>query len=131
MEGSFEACHRISKKSTDVVCRLVNRRAVEDTLRNGKKLLKYDPSKLGLPTPAPKLYVNPHLSPYRSKIAYYCRKLKRENRIEKMSTYKGNIRILINAESDDEDEEDRWKQITHLDQLKELFQIVVEEPNND
>ena len=76
-EGSFEACHRISKKSSDVVCRLINRRAVEDTLRNWKKLTKYDPAILGLPTPAPKLYVNSHLSPYHSTIAYYCRKLKR------------------------------------------------------
>ena len=94
----FEACHRVSKKSSDVVCRLINRRAVEDTLRNWKKLTKYDLAKLGLTTPAPELYVNWHLSPYRSTIAYYCRKLKRANKIEKMSTRKGNIKILMNAE---------------------------------
>ena len=126
-QGSFEACHRISKKSSDVVCRLVNRRAVEDTLRNWKKLTKYDPTKLGLPTPAPKLFVNSHLSPYRATIAYYCRKLKRANRIEKLSTHKGNIKILMNAENEEEGEADRWKLITHLDQLKEMFDIDVDE----
>ena len=124
----FEACHRISTRSTDVVCRLVNRRAVEDTLRNWKKLQKFDHKKLGLPASTTELYVNPHLSPYRSKIAYHCRQLKKNKRIKKLSTHKGNVKILLNPENvDDADEEDRWKKIVHLDELHEMFGIDVDE----
>ena len=121
--GDFEACHRISSKSSDVVCRLVNRRAVEheDTLQNWKKLAKFDKQKLGLPASTEKIYVSPHLCPYRSKIAYHCRQLKREKKIEKLSTLKGNIKILLNAEGENENEQGRWKKIIHLDELTDMF----------
>ena len=125
--GDFEACHRISAKSTDVVCRLVNRRAVEDTLRNWKKLETIDKTGLGLPPSTQKIYVSSHLSPYRAKIAYHCRQLKRDKRIAKLSTLKGNIKICLNATGEeDDDAEARWKKITHLDELVEMFDIDVE-----
>ena len=132
--GDFEACHRVSAKSTDVVCRFVNRRAVEDTLRNWKKLDKIDKNKLGLPASTGKIYVSAHLSPYRAKIAYFCRQLKRDKRIEKLSTLKGNVKIRLNAENEEEDNEEarqaRWKKIVHLDELVELFGIDVESKND-
>ena len=132
--GDFEACHRVSAKSTDVVCRFVNRRAVEDTLRNWKKLEKIDKKGLGLPASTGKIYVSAHLSPYRAKIAYFCRQLKREKRIEKLSTLKGNVKIRLNAEGEEGDNEEarqaRWRKIVHLDELVEMFGIDVDRKND-
>ena len=113
----FEACHRISQKSQDVVCRLVNRRDVEEALDNGKKLKNIDNAKVGLPPNTGGLFMNTHLTPYKAKIAYHCRQLKKKGKINKLFTKKGIIKVGY----DEKDEGPQWKTISHIDELKELF----------
>ena len=86
------ACHRVGKKP-DVILRFVNRKDAEDCLANRKKLKNLDLEALGF-EPGTKIFVNENLSPYMSKIAYYCRTLKRQNLIEKVTTFKGVVKIF-------------------------------------
>ena len=111
----LEACHRISKKSADVVCRFVNREDVDGVLANRKKLKNIDKNGVGLPENG-EIYVNTHLTPYRAKLAYYCRRLKHQDKIISMSTWKGIIKIQVRDEL-----EAVWKTINHIDELTKMF----------
>ena len=82
-ERDMEACHRISTRSDDVVCRLVNRKDVEEALDNWRKLKNLNKRQAGLPPNTAEIYISTHLTPYRSKIAYHCRQLKKEGKIKK------------------------------------------------
>ena len=115
----FEACHRISVKSSDVVCKLINREHVEETLQNWKMLENINLNDVGLPENT-KLYVSVHLSPYNSKIAYHCRQLKKERKILKTSSRKGKVRICVKDDDDDE-APPVWKSISHINDLKVMF----------
>ena len=113
----FAACHRISEKSDDVVCRLINRKDVEAALNNRGKLNNLTDQvkgELALPPATSKIYLNVHLTPYNSKLAFYCRRL-----ITNMSTKKGVIKIL--GHFGGPREHLTWKQISHLDDLHKLF----------
>ena len=116
-----QGCHRISKKNKDVVCRLVNKKYVEQTLENRAKmnsLTEEDKNSLGLPNSTGKIFLNEHLSPYNAKLAFYCRRLKKNGLIHRMSTKKGIIRI----EGNFGDDELKWKTIGHLNDLHKLFE---------
>ena len=117
-DRDFEACHRISQRSSDVVCRLVNRKNVEEALGNWKKLKKLNKAKVGLPLNTGEIFINTHLTPFKSTLAFHCRELKRKGKIKNISTKKGNIKILV---CDLEDKETLvWKSINHLDDLKDF-----------
>ena len=116
-----QGCHRISQKNIDVVCRLVNKKYVEKTLQNRVKmnnLSNDDKTNLGLPASTEKIFLNEHLSPYTSKLAFYCRRLKKNDLINRMSTKKGVIKIEGYFGS----EELQWKTIGHLNDLHKLFE---------
>ena len=66
----FEACHRISPKSNDVVCRVVNRKDVDEALDNRANLRNLDKAAAGLPLMTGNVYLNSHLTPYKAKIVY-------------------------------------------------------------
>ena len=91
----MEACHRISKKSKDVVCRLVNREDVEEALANSKMLENINHEEAGLPNDTGNIYINVHLTPHNAKLAYHCRQLKKRNKVMKISTRKGIVKILL------------------------------------
>ena len=114
----MEACHRISKNSDDVVCRLINREDVEEVLANANKLNNIDKTSVGLTSETAKIYVNVHLTPHNSKLAFHCRKLKRENKIKKISTRKGIIKIFY---VEDGGENPAWKTISHTKDLVDIF----------
>ena len=80
------ACHRISVRSTDVVVRMVNRKYEEKTLDNRMQINHCSKDDLGLLPNTGKIYLNVHLTPYFSKLAFYCRKLKKNRFIHEIST---------------------------------------------
>ena len=87
------ACHRLGKKD-DTILRFVNRKDAEDCLSNRSKLKTLDREALGL-DPETMIFFRENLSPYMNKLAYYCRILKRKNLIEKVTTYKGVVKIFM------------------------------------
>ena len=116
----LEACHRLSAKSNTVVCRLVNRRNVEEALENWGKLAAINKEEVGLPPTTGNIFFNPHLTPYGSKIAYQCRQLKKEGKIKNISTKKGIIKIQFMDDSGG-DGILRWRVISHVNELTDLF----------
>ena len=87
----ISACHRVGKKN-DIIIRFVNRKDVEDSLTNRSKLKDLDREAVGL-KPDAKIFVSENLSPYMAKLAYYCRTLRRKCLINKITTFKGVIKI--------------------------------------
>ena len=90
-EKDIEACHRVGKNH-DTIIRFVNRKDAEDCLTNSKKLRDTNLQEVGIGKDV-KIYVNQNLSPYMNTLAYYCRVLKRKNLIEKVTTFKGVVKL--------------------------------------
>ena len=110
----IEACHRIGKSSPKrSIVRFVNRKACKRALKNRSKLRSVDAKKLSLPNTT-KLFINENLSPYFSKIAYHCRKLKRAGKIIKVYSYEGIIHIV-------KSEQEKSKKIHHMNDLINMF----------
>ena len=90
----IEACHRIGKSSPKrSIVRFVNRKVCKSTLKNRKKLRSVDANILDLLRTS-KVFINENLSPYFSKIAFNCRKLKRAGKIMKVYSHEGIIHIV-------------------------------------
>ena len=87
----ISACHRVGKNN-DTILRFVNRKDVEDCLTNRSKLKDFDRASVGL-NPNAKIFVSENLSPYMAKLAFYCRTLKRKFLIDRITTFKGVIKI--------------------------------------
>ena len=90
-ERDVAACHRVGKNH-DTILRFVNRKDAEDTLSNRNKLKDLDRRLVGLDRDI-NIYVKQNLSPYMNKLAYYCRVLKRSNLVEKVTSFKGVIKV--------------------------------------
>ena len=111
------ACHRISVSSTDVVVRMVDRKYVEKTLDNRMQINHCSKDDLGLPPNTGKIYLNVHLTSYFSKLAFYCRKLKKNRFIHEISTMRGKLRIKLKTQSEDSS----WHNIGHINDLRVIF----------
>lgn len=110
----IEACHRIGKSSPKrSIVRFVNRKVCKSALKNRKKLRSVDANKLGLPRTS-KVFINENLSPYFSKIAFNCRKLKRAGKIMKVYSHEGIIHIVRTVQ-------EKPKKIYHINDLSNLF----------
>ena len=70
----IEACHRLGKKR-DTLIKFVNRKDSEQCIDNRSKLANYNRVEPGFDPNAP-IYINQHLSPFISKLAFYGRSLK-------------------------------------------------------
>ena len=119
----FEACHRISKNSSDVVCRLINRFDVETVINNAKILKNLNKAELGLPENTTNIYVNNHLTPLNSKLAYFGRKLKNLKKIKYVSTYKGVIKYQVPTTQRDVEGHVvyRWRKISNKNDISAIF----------
>ena len=120
-ETDVQGCHRISKKNKDVVCRITNKKYIEGTLYNRgkmKNLKDEDKTSLGLPSSTVAIYLNEHLSPYNAKLAFYCRRLRKNNLINNMSTKKGVIKIEGYFGPNNEM---KWRSVGHLNDLHKWF----------
>ena len=91
------ACHRLGKKN-DTIIRFINRKDADDCFENRMKLKNINREEHGL-APGANIYIRENLSPYISKLAYYCRELKRREYIEKVTTFKGVIKIFRTVEN--------------------------------
>ena len=90
-----QGCHRLSRTSTEVICRFVNKKPIAEALDNWKKLKNLDKKKAGLPDGTGEIYISAHLTPYNAKLAYHCRQLRRKKLLDKISTKKGVVKILV------------------------------------
>ena len=92
--NDIEACHRIGKsrnRSKKTIVRFTNRKFAKQALYNRKKLKKVDKSILGVNND---VFVNENLTPNNNKIAYNCRKLKRQDLISKTYTVNGTVHLI-------------------------------------
>ena len=84
--NDIEACHRIGKSqnsSKKTIVRFSNRKFAKQALYNRKKLKSIDKSILGVTND---VFINEKLTPVNNRIAFNCRKLKRQNLISKRCT---------------------------------------------
>ena len=80
--NEIEACHCLGKKKKNVIVPVINKKHCLKTLRNKKKLMSIDENSIGIPNA--NLFIDENLTPASSKLAFNCRKLKRDGEIEKM-----------------------------------------------
>lgn len=83
-KNDIEACHRLppTRKNNNkkTIIRFVNRKKVENILKNKKKLSEVDMNELGF-SEGTKLYASENLNKYFQDLAWRCRSLKREGLI--------------------------------------------------
>ena len=94
----ISACHRLGKTNENTILRFVNRKDVDDCLKNRKKLEVINREAHGL-APGAKIYIRENMSPYMGKLAYYCRVLKRKNFLNKVTTFKGVVKFFRTVEN--------------------------------
>ena len=75
------------------IVRFTNRKFAKQALYNRKKLKSIGKSTLGFNND---VFINENLTPVNNKIAYNCRKLKRQNLILKTYTINGTVHIVSN-----------------------------------
>ena len=104
------AVHRISAKSSRVLCKFLNRRDATCVLDGKGSLVSYD-------NQGEAIYVEGHLTPYISDLAFKCRCLKRQKLILKTNVRKGVVRIC----KETEDGEEKWFIINHVVDITNHF----------
>ena len=124
--NDIKACHRIGKSrnsSKKTIVRFTNRKFAKQALYNRKKLKSIGKSTLGFNND---VFINENLTPVNNKIAYNCRKLKRQNLILKTYTINGTVHIVSNNIK-------RGKpvKVLHMQTLFNLFPDVEYEVRND
>ena len=92
VKRDIAACHRLGKND-DTIIRFVNRKDADDCLENRGKLRNINRGEFGLEEGS-NIYIKENLSPYMSRLAYFCRVLKRKQYIEKTTSFKGVVKIF-------------------------------------
>ena len=113
----FEDCHRVGKSknnSKKVIARFVNRKVVKNALYKRKQLRAIDKTSIGLRNAT--IFVNENLTPENNKIAYHCRKLKRDGTISKTYTSNGTNIICCNLIKDE-----KPQKVYHVNDFCEMF----------
>ena len=124
--NDIEACHRTGKSrnsSKKIILRFTNRKFAKQALYNSKKQKSIDKSTLGLTND---VFIKENLTPVNNRIAYYCRKLKRQNLISKTYTVNGTVHLISNNIK-------RGKPVNvfHMQALPNLFPDVEFEASNN
>lgn len=117
------ACHRLSTKNDTVVVKFINRKDAT-ALLNSKLAIK-EVDKAFIAPNCKMLYVNEHLTPYMSQLAYKCRCLKRENKIYQTKVEKGIVKVLTNK-----DGSFRWFSIRNDNDINFINEANGLNPNN-
>ena len=89
------ACHRLSLKTDNVIVKFLNKKDAVALL--GSVMSIKDLDKSFIPDCC-NLYVNEHLTPYMSSVAYQCRCLKRSKVIYQTKVENGVVKILSNKD---------------------------------
>ena len=108
--NEIEACHCLGKKKENVIVPVINKKHCLKTLRNKKKLMSIDKNSIGIPNA--NLFIGENLTPASSKLAFNCRKLKRDGEVEKCYTINEIFHIVRN---------NKLMKLYHLKDLQELF----------
>ena len=108
----IEACHRLGRKKETLI-KFVNRKDAEQSIENRTKLANFNRVEPGFDPNVP-IYINQHLTPFISKLAFYGRCLKRNGHIHAMSSLKGVIKIKLESHSS-------WIRIGHTCDFYNLF----------
>ena len=66
-------------------------------------------------------FINEHLTPFNSKLAFHCRKLKKKSLIKQTNSQKGVVKVLIEIKTDNDGSILKWKKISHKNDLEKLF----------
>ena len=111
----FDACHRLPAKNgpKPVIVRFVSRKRRNEVYAVRDDLNNHNHARFGVEE-GQRLYINQNLSPVMKKLAYYGRKLKRENVIVKTASDYGMLKIKIK-------ERGRWIKIKHEFDLRSYF----------
>ena len=91
----IEACHRVGKSrnnSKKTIIRFVNRKFAKEAIVNRKSLKNIDKSSIVLSNSSD-IFINENLTPTNSKLAFYCRKLKREGFVDRNFSRDGVVCI--------------------------------------
>ena len=108
--NEIEASHRLGKRKKSVVVRVINRKHCLKALRNKKKLKSIDKNAMGIPNA--NIFISENLTPTNSKLAFHCRKLKRDGETEKCYTINGIVHIIKN---------NKLMKLYHLKDLQDIF----------
>ena len=114
---NFEDCHRVGKSNNNskkVIARFFNRRVVKNALYKRKQLRTIDKTSIGLHNAT--IFLNENLTPENNKIAYHCRKLKRDGTISKTYTSNGTNIICCNLIKDG-----KPQKVYHVNDLCEML----------
>ena len=99
----IEGCHRLGKLKKNntprkTIIRFVNRKNCLQALINRRMLRTLNTADMGLGNV--KLYLNENLTPENNRLAYFCRKLKKDKKISKTFTRNG---VVFLTKSDDDE----------------------------
>ena len=114
--SEIDAIHRLPSrgKTGPIIVRFTGRKRRDKVLERGREINNYDLKRVGIDNQN-KIYINEDLSPYMKKLAYFCRKLRKEKIIAKTKSEYGIIKIKIR------EDDHRWKKITHEQDLMDIF----------
>ena len=93
----IQACHRIGKKHTTII-KFVNRKSALECLSNKSRLKELDKSKVGFDKNS-MLFINESLCYQYRRLFGICNSMRKENKIKKVWTYNGSIKICLNDDS--------------------------------
>ena len=114
----IEACHRVGKSrnnSKKTIIRFVNRKFAKKALANRKSLKNIDKSSIGLSNSSD-IFINENLTPTNSKLAFHCRKLKREGFVDR--NFSGDDVVCITSKNV---QNGKTIKMLHLITLVDLF----------
>ena len=79
--NEIEACHCLGKKKKNVIVWVISRKHCLRTLQNKEKLKSIDKNSIAIPDG--NLLTDENITPANIKLAFNCRKLKKDSKIEK------------------------------------------------
>ena len=121
--NDVEACHRIGKKSSKTIVRLVNRKNCKEILSKKAKLKDSDKTQLGFPEDT-KIFISENVCNAFNHIGYHCRRLKRAKKIHHYYTKDGKLFI-------GRTQGEKHKRIEHLNDLRLLYPNFDFDENSD
>lgn len=114
----IEACHRVGKSRNDskkTIIRFINRKYAKKALVNRKNLKNFDKSSIGLSN-SRGIFINENLTPLNNKLAFHCRKLKRDGFVDK--TYSRDGVVCFSSTNV---QNGKTIKVLHLNTLVDLF----------
>jgi len=119
-DDSIQACHRLSRRTSDIIVKFTQRDTRNKVLMNRKSLKTINMAELCNADEVPydlsgiKIFINENLCPYYKRLFGMVNRLYKRNMVSSFWTINGCIRIVI-------DEGNPYESITHIQDLEKLF----------